>query len=168
MVSVVCGFFFLLLMLRAVVTDLAHMTISNRLVGAILVCFLIFVFANGWSPAAIGLHLAVSMTALLLTFAAFALGWMGGGDAKLISATALWFGPTVALWDYLFLASLFGGILTLLLILARACWKPQTGNASLDRLLSPTSGVPYGVALGMAGIIVASRSPDMQGVFALI
>lgn len=165
--SVVCGSLFLLLLLLASGTDLAKMTISNRLVGAIVVSFLVYALAEGWPTATIGLHLAVSLIALLLTFVAFALGWMGGGDAKLISATALWFGPTAALWDYLFLSSLFGGVLTLVLILARARYKPTTGQASLDRLLSPASGVPYGVALGLAGVVVALRSPDFHPVFGL-
>ncbi len=44
---------------------------------------------------------------------------MGGGDAKLIAATALWFGPNVSLMDYLVMVSILGGVLTLTIILYR-------------------------------------------------
>ena len=52
---------------------------------------------------------------LTVTFFCFAMGWMGGGDAKMASAIALWFG-FAHLLDFLLYASVFGGALTLLLI----------------------------------------------------
>ncbi len=159
---------FCLCMAVSMVTDLSHMIISNRLVLFLVALFIVFAVSADWSAARLGLHAATGGAVLLLTFGAFALGWMGGGDAKLIAATALWFGPTLAFWDYLFLASLFGGVLTLVMILARACLRPTTGHASVDRLLDPASGVPYGVALGAAGIVVAMGLPEMQSVFGLI
>ena len=45
------------------------------------------------------------------------LGWIGGGDAKIAAATALWFGFD-QLFPYLAVASLLGGLLTL------ACSRP--------------------------------------------
>ena len=48
---------------------------------------------------------------LAVTFVFFALGWIGGGDAKLAAATALWLGFDHLL-KYLLYASLFGGVLT--------------------------------------------------------
>ena len=87
--------------------------------------------------------------------ACFAQGWIGGGDAKLAAATALWFGFGHLL-DYLVYASLFGGALTLLLIqfrhlplpglLARQHW--------ILRLHEKGGGVPYGIALAAAALIV--------------
>lgn len=159
---------FVLAMAASMLFDLSTMTIPNRLVGGVVLSYLVFAAASGSSWETMGLHLVAGAVVLALTFGAFALGWMGGGDAKLIAATALWFGPTLAFWDYLFLASLFGGVLTLVMILARACLRPTTGHASVDRLLDPASGVPYGVALGAAGIVVAMGLPEMQSVFGLI
>ncbi|WP_019996113.1 A24 family peptidase [Aureimonas ureilytica] len=161
-------FAFLVSMAAAIVTDLSTMTIPNRLVGVVVVAYACLALASDASLSLIGLHVLTGLFVLLLTFGAFALGWMGGGDAKLIAATALWFGPTLALWDYLFFASLLGGALTLTIILARACLRPTTGNTSVDRLLDPAAGVPYGVALGAAGILVALRLPAMQSVLGLI
>ena len=159
---------FIMSMVLAIIVDLHSMTIPNRLVGVVIFSFVIFAFGVNFSLMGFFWHLLVALAALGITFGAFALGWMGGGDAKLIAATALWFGPTLAFWDYLFLASFFGGVLTLVMILARACLRPTTGHASVDRLLDPASGVPYGVALGAAGIVVAMGLPEMQSVFGLI
>jgi len=168
MLATICCLIFVGAMLLAMVTDLASMTIPNRLVGVVALSFLVYALADAWPWAALGWHLATGFAVLCLTFAAFSLGWMGGGDAKLIAATALWFGPSVQFWDYLFLASLLGGLLTLSLLLLRACLRPTTGNASLDRLLDSHSGVPYGVALGPAGLVVLARFPEMQAVLSLM
>ena len=63
------------------------------------------------APAVFGLHVLTGAAVLLLTFSLFALNWMGGGDAKLIAATALWFGPSALLADYVLLAAMLGGLL---------------------------------------------------------
>lgn len=168
MLATICCLIFAGALLLAVVTDLASMTIPNRLVGAVALSFFVYALSADWPWALVGWHLATGCAILCLTFAAFACGWMGGGDAKLIAASALWFGPTSAFWDYLFLASLFGGVLTLAILMLRACLRPTTGNASIDRLLDAGSGVPYGVALGPAGLIVLARFPEMQSLLALM
>jgi len=57
-------------------------------------------------------HLAVGGTLFAVGFAMFAFGWMGGGDSKLLAATAFWFTwPDV--FTYLVYTALFGGALTL-------------------------------------------------------
>ena len=45
---------------------------------------------------------------------------MGGGDAKLLAATSLWFGFSMDLMVYLLVSSMFGGILTLMILSFRA------------------------------------------------
>ena len=59
--------------------------------------------------------LGAGATVLVVAFGCFAMGWVGGGDAKVAAAAALWFGFGHLL-DYLLYASLFGGALTLLLL----------------------------------------------------
>ena len=65
----------------------------------------------------------------------FLRGWIGGGDAKLAAATALWFGFDHLL-NYLLYASLFGGALTLLLIQFRMMPLPAllAGQEWVERL----------------------------------
>jgi Flp pilus assembly protein protease CpaA len=87
----------------------------------------------------------------------------GGGDAKLLAATTLWLGFGVML-PYLIYASLLGGALTLLLLAARRWPLPQwLRNVKwIDRLHDSKSGVPYGIALAIAGILVYSDSVIFQ------
>ena len=61
------------------------------------------------------MHLGAGAAVLAVAFACFAMGWVGGGDAKVAAGAALWFGFGHLL-DYLVYASLFGGVLTLLLL----------------------------------------------------
>ena len=55
---------------------------------------------------------------LALTFALFGFGWIGGGDAKLAAATALWLGFDT-LMEYFLVASIAGGGLTLAILALR-------------------------------------------------
>ena len=65
--------------------------------------------------AEIGMHVGAAAAVLVVAFVFFARGWIGGGDAKLAAATALWLGFDQLL-NYLIFASLFGGVLTLLIL----------------------------------------------------
>ena len=52
---------------------------------------------------------------LIAGFALFAAGIFGGGDAKLLAASALWFGwPGIA--RYIFVVALLGGLLALVIL----------------------------------------------------
>jgi prepilin peptidase CpaA len=101
---------------------------------------------------------------LCVTFTLFAIGGMGGGDAKLLAATALWMGFSPQLMQYLVYASLIGGALTLLILFYRK--SPLSaftgGNVLLRHFADPKVGIPYGVALGLAGLIAYPATPLMQ------
>src|SRR5256885_8253780 len=60
----------------------------------------------------VGMHAGAGLAVLVVTFTFFARGWIGGGDAKLAAATALWLGFDQLL-NYLTIASLLGGVFTL-------------------------------------------------------
>jgi prepilin peptidase CpaA len=143
------------LLLAAGVHDLARFTIPNALSASVAALFLLFALAAPLAPSAIGWHLAAGLAGLVLGFGLFALGWIGGGDAKLFAAVALWlgFGDLPA---YAAAASLFGGALTLGLLLARQMPLPAplAGQGWLQRLHDARSGIPYGVALA-AGAFAA-------------
>src|SRR3954470_21445089 len=107
------------LMAFAASSDLLTMTISNRISLALIAGFFLLAIASGIGVEAIGYHMAAGAMVLLLAFMCYARGWIGGGDAKLAAATALWFGFEY-LYDYLLWASLLGGVLTLAIIRFRA------------------------------------------------
>ena len=88
------------LMAFAASSDLLTMTISNRLSLVLAGGFFLLTLITGMSLGAIGMHLAAAALVLTVCFGFFSMGWIGGGDAKLAAATALWFGFDFLL-DYL-------------------------------------------------------------------
>lgn len=136
------------LLVVAAVADLFTMTIPNRLVLAIAAAFLFAAPLAGLSLAEIGGHVAAAAIVLAIGVALFIPGWIGGGDAKLAAAVALWLGLDQLLpWFVGF--AIFGGALTLAMISYRKAPLPVAfaGVDWLNRLHDPKEGVPYGVAL---------------------
>ena len=143
------------LMAFAASSDLLTMTISNRISLALAGGFCLLALASGMSFAALGSHFGAAALVLVIAFGCFSRGWIGGGDAKLAAATALWFGFDYLL-DYLVYASLFGGALTLLLIQFRTLPLPAVlaRQQWILRLHEKNAGVPYGIALAAAALAV--------------
>jgi prepilin peptidase CpaA len=135
--------------------DLASFTIPNFLTLALLAAFPLFAAAAGLTLTAIGWHLLAGSVGLGLGFTLFALGWIGGGDAKLFAAMALWLGFT-DLMAYALVASVFGGALTIAVLLLRQCPLPAllARQGWIVRLHDARSGIPYGVALAMAAFFL--------------
>jgi prepilin peptidase CpaA len=142
------------MMAFAASADLFTMTISNVIPLIVAGGFFALAALDGVPVADIGNHLAAGLAVLAVCFVFFARGWIGGGDAKLASATALWFGWT-DLYAYLLYASLFGGALTLLLLEFRRRALPPAlaGQPWVARLHEPDGGVPYGIALAAAALV---------------
>ena len=153
------------LMAFAASSDLLTMTISNRLSLALAGGFFLLTLVTGMSLAAIGMHLAAAALVLVFAFGFFSQGWIGGGDAKLVAATALWFGFDYLL-DYLIYASLFGGVLTLVLIQFRRLPLPGplARQPWILRLHETGGGIPYGIALAAAALIVYPKTGWMPGI----
>ncbi len=153
------------LMAFAASSDLLTMTISNRLSLALTGGFFVLTLVTGMSLAAIGMHLAAGALVLVVSFGFFSQGWIGGGDAKLVAATALWFGFDYLL-DYLVYASLFGGVLTLVLIQFRKLPLPAAlaRQPWILRLHEHGGGIPYGIALAAAALAVYPNTGWMPGV----
>lgn len=143
------------LMAFAAASDLFTMTISNRVSLALVAGFLAVALLGGMSPYDMLMHFAAGTAVLVVTFGCFAFGWIGGGDAKVASAAALWFG-FAQLMDYLLYASLFGGALTLLLLQFRQWPLPYALVAQpwLARLHAKDSGIPYGIALAIGALMI--------------
>ena len=144
------------LMAFAASSDLLTMTISNRvsliLIGRLLRAGLRHRHEPGGHHVAYRRRRAWCWSWPLCFFAR---GWIGGGDAKLAAATALWLGFD-HLMAYLVYASLFGGLLTLVLLQVRTMPLPSllAGQQWAERLHRKDSGVPYGIALAAAALVV--------------
>lgn len=150
---------FLGLSAYAAFSDIARYRIANWISLAILADFIVVaVYASvmgSLEPMMIVWSLGVGITMLIAGLALFAAGVFGGGDAKLLAASAVWFGWS-GLYRYILLVALLGGLLALVVLgLRRFAPKllqhdPQSGQTWLSNLLSGDHGIPYGVALAVA------------------
>jgi prepilin peptidase CpaA len=152
-------------MIFAAASDLVTMTISNRLSIALFLAFFAVAALIGMPLPDMGRHMIASAIVLVFAFGFFARGWIGGGDAKLAAATALWLGFS-HLMDYLLVASIIGGALTLLILQARKWPLPNVlaRQPWIARLHAVETGIPYGIALAVAGLIVYPDTIFMQAI----
>lgn len=142
------------LLVAAAVSDLVTMTIPNRIPLLILAAFVPAALVAGLDLHLVGWHLLVGLLVLAVCFGMFALNVIGGGDAKLAAAIALWIGPFFTLLEWALLFALYGGMLTVLLLGMRRFPLPVSvlRHDWIARLHLPTGGVPYGIALAGAAL----------------
>ncbi len=155
MVGTLALFIFPLLMAYAASSDMLTMRIANWLVLALVAAYVVLALVAQVPLVEIGISAAFAVAVLVIAFAFFAFGWIGGGDAKLVSAITLWVGMGLAL-PYLIYAALLGGALTMLLLVVRRYPLPLmlAGVPWIERLHDNKTGVPYGIALAVAGLLV--------------
>jgi len=159
--------FFPLFMALAATSDLLTMKISNRLVLLLMAGFFVLALVLDFSLQQFMMHIAAGALVLVFAFAFFAFGWIGGGDAKLAAATSLWLGFGITL-PYLVYSALLGGILTIGLLLIRRYPLPaMLGRVEwIARLHDQKTGIPYGIALAVAGLIAYSDTSIFQNLIA--
>ncbi len=150
------------LMAFAASSDLLTMTIANRVSLVLIGGFVLLAGLVGLSAAEMLSHVGAAAAVLAVAFTCFACGWIGGGDAKLAATTALWLGFG-HLFDYLVYASLLGGALTLLIVQFRHLPLPQVlvGRDWAERLHRQGGGVPYGIALAAAALLIYPQTEWM-------
>jgi prepilin peptidase CpaA len=146
---------FPLLMIFAALADLFTMTIPNRVSLVLIAAYLLLALYLRLPLATVGWHLSCGLAMLALTFTMFQMGWIGGGDAKLAAATALWLGWP-SLFEYGLAASLIGGVLTVAILALRHYDLPEKllSVGFIAKLAEKNGGVPYGIALALAGLLI--------------
>lgn len=147
---------FPLAMAFAAAMDLFTMTIPNRISILLVATFAIVVYIVAPAWGVINKHLMIAGIVFVAAVTMFALGWLGGGDAKLLSASSLWIGPDLFV-AYLVYVTLIGGVLALALLSYRdvavlPAWITQQPWAL--RLHEKNGGMPYGVALGASALLM--------------
>ena len=149
------------LVITAALRDVTTYTIPNWISLALVAAF-VPAAAAAWqaevAPAVIGVCGVVGLFALLAGMAMFAFGWIGGGDAKLFAACALWLGWQ-GLAPFLFWTTISGGVMAAMLLVGRRHFAQLVGDNApvwLSRLFSRTADVPYGVAIAF-GALMAFR-----------
>jgi prepilin peptidase CpaA len=151
------------LMAFAASSDLITMTISNRISLVLIAGFFVLAIITGMPPTEMGMHVGASATVLVVAFVFFSRGWIGGGDAKLAAATAMWLGFDQLL-NYLICASLLGGVLTIAILRFRMMPLPAAlaNQEWLQRLHRMDAGIPYGIALAVAALMIYPDTPWMK------
>jgi prepilin peptidase CpaA len=143
-------------------SDIISYRIPNWISLALVAAFIPAALALGAGLPVIGVHLGVGAAALVIAMVMWALGWIGGGDAKLFAAAALWIGwPAAEI--FLLVTALCGGGLSVVLLNLRSGWARAivpVGPAWMERLREPGGAVPYGVAIA-AGALVAFPGGDL-------
>lgn len=143
--------------------DLASFTIPNLLTLTMAASFGLFALVSGLSPGVAGSHLLAGLIGLAVGFAFFALRYIGGGDAKLYAAMALWLGLH-DLVIYTLVATILGGGLTLMLLALRQLPLPAglARQVWILKLHDRNSGIPYGVALAAGALAVLPQAEILR------
>jgi len=145
----------------AAFSDILTMKIPNRVSVVLALSFFAVAPFSGMDLVTFGWSIAAAFAVFAGCFALFAFNVMGGGDAKILSAAALWYGFNHDLVAFLALTGLFGGGLALIVLFIRANQNillvspiPIPMHFFKDR-----AGIPYGVAIGAAAF---ATFPDTQ------
>lgn len=144
----------------AATSDLVTMTIPNRISAALLAFFVILAPVSGIAWADIGMSLVAGLVVFGVCFALFALNVMGGGDAKLLTASAIWYGWDHSLLTFLVAVGFVGGAVTLVILLLRAqANSVMAMGIPLPASLVTAKKIPYGIAIAIAGFLTFHQAP---------
>jgi prepilin peptidase CpaA len=153
------------LVLTAAASDAISFTIPNWIPLGLLAVFPLAALATGLPLHAIGLHFALAAGVLVIGMVLFATRVLGGGDAKLIAAVALWLGWPSSV-TFLLVAGLAGGVLAVTLLAMRSpAVLPVVllGPRWFARLADKEQGVPYAVAIAVGALAAFGASPLATG-----
>lgn len=161
------GIAFVAVMAAALVTDVRERRIPNRLTGpALVLALLLAAFRSGGFPTD---ALLGAGAGLAVTLPLFALGGLGGGDAKLIAVVGAFLGPAL-LVDALAATAVVGGVMALVVSWRKGVLLPvflrtkdlaaylitfgRFGERRSTLESRPDLTVPYGVAIAVGSVAV--------------
>nr|WP_316651435.1 prepilin peptidase [uncultured Gellertiella sp.] len=164
MVTAVIFAIFPFCLAMAAFNDLFTMTIPNRIPVIILAAFVLTIPFTGMGFADVAGHVGASLVTLALCLALFSCNQMGGGDAKLLTACAIWFGFNMSLLEFAVYVSFLGGLLTVLIVILRSQAQAiMAMGIHLPGSLLVAKKIPYGIAIAAAGFMAFPSSPMMVG-----
>jgi prepilin peptidase CpaA len=151
----------------AALNDLFTMTIPNRIPLILLFSFMIVAPFSGMNWQTFALSLAAGTAVFFACFALFAANVMGGGDAKLLTAAAVWYGFNISVIEFLLAVTFIGGALTvgILLLRTRSREIMAAGIPVPDSLLVAKK-IPYGIGIAIAGLITYGETPLVKAAIA--
>ena len=139
----------------AAANDLFTMKIPNKISLALVAAFAASALYLRLPAEQVLTYTGIGAAFLAAGFAMFSLRLLGGGDAKLMAAGALWMGPDQALL-YIFYVTLFGGFLSIAILAYRKFVKNSVTllPSWAIKLHADGSGIPYGIAIAASALVV--------------
>ncbi|QDZ08642.1 peptidase [Sphingomonas panacisoli] len=134
----------------AAAVDIWKLRIPNVFPIAIILLFPAWVYHAGWSTS-LWQNWIVFTVAFLGGAVIFSRGWLGGGDVKLLAATALWFDFKGAASLFLFVA-IGGVLLSIVFVVLRRVIPARLASADIPSL-KPRGPIPYGVAIAGGAVL---------------
>ncbi|MBA4274195.1 MAG: pilus assembly protein CpaA [Alphaproteobacteria bacterium] len=148
------------LYLLVILWDARHYLIPNWLNLAIMAAYPLLLI-TGWPEPWWG-GLAAFAVMLGCGMVLFFLGIMGGGDVKLLAVSMLWTGWTEVSLHFLIYTALAGGVLALLVTIARRLVVPMvirfSPTRSIARIFRRGEPIPYGLAIAGAFLVLLYRN----------
>ena len=139
----------------AAANDLFTMKIPNKVSLLLIATFAVAALYIRMPLETLGMHLAIGAAVLAAGFVMFSLALLGGGDAKLMAAGALWMGPEHALF-YIAYVTIFGGLLSAAFLgyrkfvpVSAEVLPPWAVNLHVQG-----TGIPYGMAIAASGLVM--------------
>ena len=133
-------------LLIAAFTDFRRRQIDNWLNAAVALGAPLFWYASVLGLSDIAIQFGVALAAFAVLAVLFAIGAMGGGDVKLLTALALWIAP-IPFLHLVIIMALAGGVLTIIF-----------GAVHVIRRSREKIAIPYGIAISIAGLWVIADS----------
>jgi prepilin peptidase CpaA len=143
--------------LYAMISDYSRMRIPNVVSIVLVAAFAAFALLGGIGN--VWAHLILAGAVLAVLFGCYAMGWLGAGDVKLLSALMLWAGPAQGV-PFAVLFALFGGAFAVGLLALRYAlpFYPILAEIPVMSKFSrwARNGIcPYGLPIGVAALCVA-------------
>ncbi|MFK3777171.1 prepilin peptidase [Agrobacterium sp. NPDC089420] len=151
----------------AALNDLFSMTIPNRITVFLFLSFLVIAPFSGMDWHSFMMSLAAAAAVFLACFVLFATNVMGGGDAKLLTAAAVWYGFNISLIEFLLAVTFLGGILTLGILLLRSrSQEIMAIGIPIPDSLMVAKKIPYGIGIAAAGFVTYGEAPLVKAAIA--
>jgi prepilin peptidase CpaA len=153
-----------ILMIMAAASDVTSYRIPNWLTALTAALFFPMALWTGMPMQEFGFHLMAGAILFVIGYLLFSFGLFGGGDAKLMAAAGLWFGPMQQTASFLVFTVLAGGLLTLAVAgyAMFELWAEIKELKFRQKLKHLKPKVPYGFALAVGAILAFPQTWWMQ------
>lgn len=151
-----------LVLIAAAFQDMARLRISNIFPVLVVGLYAVWVFAAGWEND-IWRNATVFIAVFAVGCVLFGLGWMGGGDVKLMAASALWFDWAGAV-SWVVYVTIGGGLLALVIVAGRRMVPGSVRESSSVAIFARKGPIPYGVAIALGTVMALHMAgPNPSG-----